>query len=284
MSRSKGFSDLPVKIACGQCSGCRLERSRQWAVRCVHESHLYEDNCFVTLTYDDAHLPDDESLSVRPLQLFMKRLRKANHGKKIRFFACGEYGSRFGRPHFHVCLFNHHFSDRRMFRKTEHGDTLCDSDELTELWSVDGEPLGFASVGELTWNSAAYVARYIMDKKNGPMADTWYEHVTRYGEVVERKPEFVVMSRRPGIGKAWYDKYGKEVFRGDFVVMNGKKFRPPRYYDKCYEVEYPSDVERLKRKRVRSARKHKDNNTPERLRVRERVHNARVKRLERDLR
>ena len=104
-----------LEVPCGQCIGCRLERSRQWAVRCIHEAQLHKDNCFITLTYNDEHLPSPPSLSVRDFQLFMKRLRK-RFGKGIRFFHCGEYGEKYGRPHYHACLFGFDFPDRVQFK------------------------------------------------------------------------------------------------------------------------------------------------------------------------
>lgn len=114
-SKNQGFEDLPVTLPCGQCIGCRLEHSRQWAIRCLHEASLHEHNCFLTLTFDDEHLPKSESLDVRDLQLFMKRLRK-EYGKGIRFYACGEYGEKYYRPHYHLCLFNHDFHDKYLWK------------------------------------------------------------------------------------------------------------------------------------------------------------------------
>ena len=101
-----------VKLPCGRCMGCRLERARQWAMRCVHESFLYEKNCFLTLTYADDHLPSDGSVNRRVLQLFLKRLRRAYPDAVIRYFGCGEYGEELGRPHYHLCIF---FFDLELF-------------------------------------------------------------------------------------------------------------------------------------------------------------------------
>jgi hypothetical protein len=128
-----GYKDLPVTVPCGQCTGCRLERSRQWAIRCFHEASLYENNCFITLTYSEQFLPADRSVSVREFQLFMKRLRK-KYGPGIRFFACGEYGEKFSRPHYHACLFNHDFKDRELF-KIQNDNRYYTSEELSSIWS-----------------------------------------------------------------------------------------------------------------------------------------------------
>lgn len=191
-------------IACGQCSGCKLERSRQWAVRCMHEASLHDSNSFVTLTYKDA----PPSLEYRDFQLFMKRLRKRLGA--CRFFMGGEYGELHGRPHFHALLFGVSFSDRRYLAKSPSGQRLYSSELLSSLW-----PQGYASVGEVSFESAAYVARYCMSVITGDMA------VEHYGG---RKPEFGRMSLRPGIGRAWLDRYGRsDVLPDGKVVVNGVK-------------------------------------------------------------
>lgn len=269
---------MPVTVPCGQCSGCRLERSRQWAIRCFHEASLYNANSFVTLTYSDTFLPEDRSVSVREMQLFMKRLRK-RFGPRIRFFACGEYGELLGRPHYHVCLFNHDFEDRVYLKDNESGDALYTSESLLKIWSdpVSGYPLGHCLIGDVTFQSAAYVARYIMKKITGEAADNHYVYVDPLsGDRRILAPEFVTMSRRPGIGKLFLDKYKDDIYPGDFVVVNGKKVKVPRYYDQQYEIAYPDEYAKLKRARKAAVEKHKWNNTDRRLRVREKVHAARM--------
>lgn len=273
----QGYSDRPMTIPCGQCIGCRLERSRQWAIRCVHESSLYEKNCFITLTYSTDKLPSNGSLAIRDWQLFMKRLRK-RFGSKIRFYACGEYGEQLGRPHYHACLFNFDFDDKVPFKKTKSGEMIYLSPSLDETWG-----LGLSSVGAVTFNSAAYVARYIMKKQTGPEAETHYWFVDSDGVVHDRKPEFTVMSRRPGIAKAWFDKFKTDVFPDDFVVHDNKKLRVPRYYSNQYELSEAQHFARLKGRRKRQAKKHAADQTPERLRVRENVQLARLKKLKREI-
>lgn len=271
-----GFEDLPVKVPCGQCIGCRLERSRQWAIRCVHEASLYEANCFITLTYDDEHLPRDRSLDVSVFQKFMKRLRK-RFGSHIRFFHCGEYGEQFGRPHYHACIFNFDFADKYLFT-VRRGNRLYKSPSLEELW-----PFGYSSIGDVTFESAAYVARYIMKKVTGAPADAYYSFVDDLsGEVFDRKPEYTTMSRRPGVGKGWLEKYRTDVFPSDFIVLGGRKMRPPKFYDRQFEADFPSDYEKLRKKRVRKGKKRGSDNTPERLRVREKVQEKRVSILKRE--
>lgn len=262
-----------VDLPCGQCIGCRLERSRQWAMRCMHEASLYECNAFVTLTYDDEHLPDFGSLDVRHFQLFMKRLRK-KFGKGVRYYACGEYGEKLSRPHFHACLFNINFSDCCAIG----GDddfVLYRSSVLDALWGM-----GFASIGELTFESAAYVARYCTKKVSGKAAEQHYQRVCpETGECYSVKPEFALMSRRPGIGAGWYELFGSEVFPHDEVIFRGRPMKPPQYYDRLHAKASVLAQGDVRRARQREARKHSANNTPERLRVRERVTEAKASRV-----
>ena len=152
------FSSAPrnsvrLKLPCGKCIGCLLERSRQWAVRCIHEASLHNQNCFLTLTYDDYHLPPGGSLCKETFVKFMKRLRK-RCGIGIRFFQCGEYGEKLKRPHHHVCLFGYDFPDKYVYGKSKSGHFLYRSSLLEELW-----PFGFCTIGELTKETAGYTAR-----------------------------------------------------------------------------------------------------------------------------
>lgn len=276
-NRKFGYSDLPIAVPCGQCIGCRLERSRQWAIRCQHEASLYADNCFITLTFDDQHLPSDRSLDVRVFQLFMKKLRKKFQGLTpvhdsetgettfpIRFYHCGEYGETFGRPHYHALIFNFDFPDKVLFSVRE-GNRLYTSASLQELW-----PFGFATIGSATFESAAYVARYIMKKRFGDDADAHYNG---------RKPEYTTMSRRPGIGARWFEKYVSDVYPHDRVIIRAKQMRPPKYYDRMFELYSPSEYSLIKRKRVLAAKNNLDDQTPDRLLVKERVHKARITKL-----
>lgn len=266
-----------IKLPCGQCVGCRLERSRQWAIRCVHEASLYENNSFITLTYADEFLPEDRSLKLRHFQLFMKRLRK-KYGADIRFYHCGEYGEKYGRPHYHAIIFNHDFVDKSLW-KVINGQRLYVSDDLARLW-----PFGHSSIGSVTFESAAYVARYIMKKINGDAADAHYKWIDpETGEVFQRAPEYTTMSRRPGIGSGWYSKFNSDVYPADFVVMNGKKMKPPKYYDGLYERDDRFAFDELKDARAINAATHLDNNTPDRLKVRHEVQLSRLKRLPRNL-
>lgn len=289
-------------ISCGQCVGCRLERSRQWAVRISHEASLYSRNCFITLTYNDEFLPSDNSLHYDDFQKFMKRLRfsysgidEVNDARPIRFYMCGEYGENFGRPHFHACLFNFDFQDKTLWKKTPSGSLIYRSKQLEELW-----PYGYSSVGDVTFQSAAYVARYIMKKITGSGSDSHYENGfdPETGEVLFRTPEFNKMSLKPGIGAGWYDKFSSDVYPHDFVVVNGKKCNPPRYYDKLLErsdevlsfvrydgevVSFSPQLESVKDARFAAASLRELDNTPERRMVKEQVALATLDKLKRNL-
>lgn len=273
-----GFADLPVTVPCGQCVGCRIERSRQWALRCVHEAKQYERNCFITLTYADENLPDNMSLRVEDWQLFMKRFKSAvryNEGKDIakgiRFYHCGEYGDQFGRPHYHALIFNYDFSDKVYKRVNSAGDKIYTSDFLASLWDAGVKEQ--QEIGSVTYQSAAYCARYIMKKITGDDA------VAYYGE---RKPEYTTMSK--GIGRGWFESNFADVFPHDFVIHEGKKHRVPRFYDNMFEQlphDIPTNILRIKHKRKKRALDHVEDNTPERRRTRESVMKARLSNLKR---
>lgn len=222
-----------LQLPCGQCIGCRLERSRQWAMRCMHEASLYERNSFVTLTYNDEHLPENGDLVYRDFQLFMKRVRKWCAPETVRFFMCGEYGPSTWRPHFHACIFNLSFPDRKYLFKSGGGETIYESDALSKLWANS-----HASVGEVTFASATYYARYCVSKITGDLAEEHYTRETAKG-VVRLTPEFAHISLKPGIDKGWYDKWKENVYPHDYVVINGKKCRPPAYYDELFKKESP---------------------------------------------
>lgn len=261
--RNSSVTGVPLKLPCGQCVGCRLERSRQWAMRMVQEAKLHKDNCVVTLTYDNKHLPPDGSLRKRDVQLFMKRLRK-EYGNGIRFYLCGEYGETTKRPHYHVVLFNFVFPDLRFHKNSKIGDKLYTSAIADKIWSH-----GFCVVGEVTFESCAYIARYVVDKVTGPKSAAYYSYVDGDGVVVSVVPEFTLMSRRPGIGSGYFEKYGAEVYAHDSCIIRGMECRPPRYYDVKMDAVDPKRMVVLKRKRRREALKHQADNTPERRRVKE---------------
>lgn len=236
-------------IPCGRCVRCKLNRASDWAVRCMHEASLYEDNCFVTLTYDDVNAERvGHSLCRRDLQLFLKRLRDFSvrtRGRGYRFYGCGEYGERFGRPHYHLCLFDFDFKDKTLWRRTDVGNRVYRSERLEALW-----PFGSSEIGSVNYDSAGYVARYCLKKITGEAAAEHYHFLDAEGRSHYRVPEFPAMSLKPGIGVPWLERFHTDVYNGDFVVVGRAKLRAPRTYDLKYEIMFPSDFERVKRARL----------------------------------
>ncbi|UDN67681.1 replication initiator protein [robinz microvirus RP_93] len=276
----KSLNKISFPLPCGRCIGCRMEKARQWGLRCLHEKKMWEHNQYVTLTYRDECLPPGGSVCLRDIQLFMKRLRKAKGSSKenpLRFFLGAEYGDENRRPHYHALLFNCPLFDRLYHCDNKRGEPLYTSRELHELWS-----LGFVTIGEVTFDSAVYCAKYAMKKLNvtdnsSPEAVARYNQryivYDEFGEVFERSPEFAVMSRRPGIGAGYYSRYGDEVRAHDNVIVNGRPVRPPRFYDGRSEIADPDRFAVVKADRKRASVKDcvKADNTPERLRVKEKL-------------
>lgn len=261
---------MPLELACGQCVGCRLERKRWWAIRCVHEAKMHERSCFLTLTYDNEHLPEDHSLDVSHWQKFAKRLRKKLG--PFRFMHCGEYGDETHRPHYHALIFGHDFSEDSVPLRTNNAQPLRASATLQELW-----PHGFASIGQVTFDSAAYVASYCTKKKTGEQSESEYERLDpETGEVWSVKPEYATMSRRPGLGTSFFEKYCSDIYPDNFVEINGQKFKPPAFYDELLKKRNPELAQKMKEQRRKTVRDQADNHTPERLAVREKVAKARL--------
>ena len=271
---AKGFN-----LPCGQCIGCRLKYSQEWAVRLMHENQMHEKSCFITLTMNDEYLASREnpfSLDRSEFQRFMKRLRK-RYGKKIRYFHCGEYGEKNNRPHYHAIIFGLDFEDKELY-KVRDEIRLYISDSLAQLW-----PYGFSTIGEVTFESAAYVARYVTKKIKGKDAE---EHYIRWdpstGEGIPIEPEYATMSRKPGIGKTWFDTYKSDVFPNDYVVLKKHKIRPPRFYDNQLSEE---ELEKIKIKRQEELPEVIDeyNEAMDRLWVEEAVKENRINILIREL-
>ena len=278
---ASGYRDRPLKIKCGQCEGCRLAYSREWAIRCYHETQMHEKNCYVTLTY--AEIPEGGSLVKNELSKFMKRLRKSQ-GPAIRFFGCGEYGDKLGRPHYHSIIFNWKPKDLRPFKENKSNQMIYTSRQLDKIWTH-----GHTYIGEATFQSSAYVARYILKKINGQQQESHYKTIDpATGEITKDLiPEFTAQSlgdeNTGGIGKSWYEKYGlTDAHNRDEIILAGRKFPVPRYYDKLLEKRDPARYALLKRARLRNAGQHAENNTPARLKVRARVQAKKTERLLRD--
>lgn len=206
----------------------------------------------------------------------MKKLRK-KYGPDIKFYGCGEYGGKLGRPHYHLCLFNFEPGDLRL-HKVVRGNKLYTSKNLDALWG-----LGYTITGSVTFQSAAYVARYITKKITGDLADLHYETANPItGEIQKRTPEFTACSN--GIGKKWFNQFhNTDVAPEDHVVINGRKMPTPRYYDKLFEQADPKGYARTKAKRRQANRDNAEDNTPARLKVREQVQTSKAIRLKRDI-
>lgn len=265
-----GRIDLP----CGQCIGCRMRRASDWELRVMHEASLHADNCFVTLTYGRDLCPPDMGLQHRDYQLFMKRVRK-RFAMRVRYYMCGEYGPVNLRPHYHACLFGVGFrEDRTPAGKSGSGSVFYHSAELEALWGY-----GRVSVQDLTRETAGYCARYIMKKALGEAANAAY---VREGGVLV-KPEYAAMSLKPGIGAGWFDRFHRDVLPRDYVVSAGVRRRVPRYYDVLGRRMDGQMMEDVAYERELSGRAAYLEQTEERLKVREVVHEARVRTLQRNL-
>lgn len=276
----RGSIRRELSLPCGQCTWCRVQRSQMWAVRCMHEASLHKENCFITLTYADAPA---RGLRYRDFQLFMKRLRKARDGRSVRFYMCGEYGEDFGRPHYHALIFGERFDDRVFWRTSESGEKSYRSADLERLWT-----LGNSEVGDCTYQSAAYVARYCLKKVTGPNAKYYYGVDPDDPSKFLRTPEFARMSLggregKGGIGSEWFSRYAGDVYPHDFVVVNGREVKPPKYYDKLFKKLEPDVFEELQMEREARGRSFMADNTPERLAVKEEVQKARLQFMKRSI-
>lgn len=256
--------DRYIKGACGQCIGCRLEYSRQWAMRAVHELEFHEYSCFCTFTFDNEHLPRDLSVSVRTHQLLMKRIRKA-FGSGIRFIMASEYGELYGRPHYHYCFFGLNLPDKEYLYSCN-GVKYYTSQAIQSVW-----PYGRVIVGDVNFEAVAYVARYVLKKAKGD------------DRFPNRAKEFFLVSRKPGIGYQWLQKYGSNTYDNDYVIIRGKRMKPPKYYDSKWSEDHPEWIEQIKNNRISSMLIHEENNTFDRLTTRERCHQAKASRLIRPL-
>lgn len=268
----QGYADKEIRVPCGQCIGCRLEKSRVWALRCLHESQLHEQCCFLTLTYRD----NPGTLVLRDLQNFFKRLRKAIYPIKVRYYACGEYGSNFGRPHYHCLLFGYDFSRDRVLFKRSGTNALYSSRLLDSLWTH-----GYCLIGDVSFDSCAYVARYCVKKVTG---EGKVEHYVDPDTGELRKPEFAVMSRRPGIGLDWFLRYRDEVMAHEgMCYINGVFCKIPRYYEEKDACAGNDGLVKLRQARAAAARRVQDmgEQSPDRLAVREECAEMNLARLKR---
>lgn len=285
-SKALGAISTPTPIPCGQCIGCRLERSRQWAIRLMKENKLHDRSSFLTLTYTDDHLPfhwhkpcgkkiktPRPTLNTEDIQLFLKRLRKHFSPQRLRFFQCGEYGDETLRPHHHMILFGEDFcKDRVRVEDSRSGFPQYKSPLLHSLWAKNSAPWEKAriTISDVAFESAAYVARYALKKISGPGASFILRNA---------KPEYVTMSRNPGIASAYFEEYLTDIYPHDEVVIPGRPASlPPAYFDKLLEKVDPALYENVKKKRTEGLDFYSDpNSTDTRLATRERVKKALIK-------
>jgi hypothetical protein len=269
-----------LTISCNQCLGCRLRRGLEWTTRNTAESYMHDEQCFITLTYDDENLPHNRSLNYTHFQKFIRSLRDDNKRKTIRYFGVGEYGDNFGRPHFHALLYGHEFKDAKKLK----GTNLNTSEELSARWLNRG----YVSIGEVNFETASYVSNYVQKKvlgknKNEHYGVQWLNKTTgelhdiKYTNTVptpdnqdyfwKRQPEKSFMSLKPGIGMPFYDKYKHDIFQynKDGFHHEGKLLKPPKIWSGKYELQYPNEFQPIKEKREQHMEDNAHLFTPEAL-------------------
>lgn len=244
-------------------------------MRCVHETSLYKRNCFITLTYNDENLPKRGMLVHKHYADFMKRLRKHTKGSYIRYYMAGEYGETTWRPHYHAIIFNHDWSDKTYLKQTGSGEKIYASNSLSRIWGH-----GHCSTGEATFESAAYIARYCMQKITGEEAKTHYLRQDEEG-TYHLPPEYNQMSN--GIGEDWLKFFKDDVYNEDYVIIRGQKCNVPAYYDKKFKRMDEEKMAQFKEEREWKGYRNREDNTPERLAVKEKVALAKINLLKREL-
>lgn len=273
----------PLHLPCGTCFGCRMDRARDWSIRAQHEASIWRENCFLTLTYDDEHLPEHATLVREHPQKFLRALRRrfagvrvASDGRQpIRFFGCGEYGSKTDRPHYHILLFNWQPEDKKRY-----DSELYTSEAVSKLWEY-----GSVLIGDVEPASCAYVAGYVTKKCYGRIErELRFEVVDEEtGEVLEpRVPDFTMCSLRPAVGASWYEKYKMDLRHG-YVIANGSKYPIPRFYWKKLKEDFPELAEDIGFKRYEYSRSlDPAERTEARMQVRELVARAKKRFYGRD--
>ncbi|AXL14453.1 replication initiator protein [Microviridae sp.] len=243
----KGHPDMSLMRPCGQCVGCRLKYAHEWAVRCMHETQYWDVCSFITLTYEDENLryglagyPTLTRGQKGDMTLFLKRLRKSLHPVKIAYKYVGEYGDTTDRPHYHILLYGHNFAaDRRHHQTTSQGNHLYTSQSLDDIWS-----LGNCLIGDLSFESAAYVSSYNLKKLTGDDARLEYDHF----DLV--RPYSCTSL---GFGKRWVSEFADALLERDYIIARGHKMRPPRYYDEFFKNSDKYDFRHIIRRREKLA-------------------------------
>lgn len=259
-------SEEVKKIPCGYCQDCRLEYAKEWAQRCMAEASQWQENYFVTLTYSEENLlplydycvsrkTGDvgvyPSLRKEDMAKFMKDLRSAldyHYGvSNVRFYGCGEYGSKGGRPHMHLLLFNCPLPDVRVVTNIK-GEKYMQSDFLEKVWKK-----GFVHIGEVTWDSASYVARYMLKKSKGTSEKEYLMYCSSLGASPQIN-EFTNGSRKPGIGFGFFDDNKEAIYKYDQVLLpNGFVCKPNKYYDRLFDKLDADRLVEVKEQREKTA-------------------------------
>ena len=277
-------------LPCGKCLSCQIDKSKEWATRGFHESQCHTENSFLTLTYDDKHLPENGSLDKQDLTKFIKRLRRKIEPLKIKFLAAGEYGKpeNTHRPHYHICIFGFMPLDKKYLFTNKHGDPVYTSEFISKIWKK-----GHITVAQVNYRTVAYTARYtvkkIVTKEDRTQEKFWIDPETgetNYDPVAYKKgllmagkiPEFITMSN--GIGKEWHDKYEKDTHK-DYVHVNYAKHKIPRYYDKLMDTKDPDRLEAIKEKRIIAAQENVK--TRAQLKSEDIIMKNNIKRLDRNI-
>lgn len=248
-------------IPCGHCIGCRLEYAKEWANRGYLESKLHKESWFLTLTYNDESLPQNNSLNKKDLTLFIKRLRKRTK-QKISYMACGEYGEEGQRPHYHIILFGLHLEPDDLYNcKILNHENYWESKTIDKCWIVpkDDETrkpysnMGFGRITPCTWNTINYTARYITKKVYGKKAEEYYG---------DRIPEYMVTSRKPAIGRNYYEQNKDKIYNNDSIIIKNTKGitenQPPKYFDDLLKKEDETrlnEIKRIRNKKQKSIKK-----------------------------
>lgn len=263
------------QLPCGGCIPCRLAKAQDWATRIVHEGKFHEHNWFVTCTYSDQFLPSDGSLSYDHHTNFMRRVRRHAAPAKPRFLGVGEYGDRFGRPHYHYIIHGMPLADVRLTaRKDEH--KLYTSKIMQDIWGM-----GYAPVQELTFANAQYVARYTLKKVTGERAEQYFRPHPITGEQFKVIPEFARMSRMPGLGTAWFEKHHRTEFTGDHLIVDGRKKPIPKFYLSKLSATQQAEIAARRNARANTDQQRADN-TEARLLTRNKSAGLKAQRLTRD--
>lgn len=273
--RGQGWG-IRTQVPCGYCLGCRIRKRNDWAIRCHHESKFHPVSTFITLTYDTEHLPMHSSLHKPHLTAFLNGTRQSNGSARTRFFASGEYGTKTHRPHYHAILFGYWPTD---FKQARTGKPYAEgtSEKLSKLWNK-----GFVTCGAVNYATAAYVAKYCLERPTENLADRTF-YYQRQDPIEDRQvdvePEFNCQS--PGLGKLWIQKYWTDVYPSDeLVLLSGQQatvFKPPLYYDKWLRDNKPEIYAQVKLQRMQNTDPDSPENGETRLAIRELSKRANMK-------